>query len=253
MYHSITFGDKNTWTDWHLIPASRPVFNPPEVKRVELDIPGGDGVIDLTSSLTGYPVYKNRTGTFEFYVMNGYGNWAQRYSEIMNYLHGRRMRAILEDDKHYFYDGRYTVDNWAPEKDRSKIVIGYNVNPYKWSIESSIGNWLWDPFSFVDGTIRTSLFKNISADTTKTEHKFNQKSLSNAPTSPVFSVTSSDGRGVHMQFVNPNLGIDETKLLPDGNSYFPEFVLYGELPISIFLWCDTGTGSVSIDFREGRL
>ncbi len=253
MYHSITFGEKNTWTDWHLIPVSRPVFKPPEVKRVELDVPGGDGVIDLTSSLTGYPVYKNRTGTFEFYVMNGYGDWAQRYSEIMNYLHGQRMHAILEDDKNYFYDGRYSVDNWAPEKDRSKITIGYNVNPYKWSVESSVGNWLWDPFSFVDGVIRATFFKSIPADTTKTEHKFTQKMLSRAPTSPVFSVTSSDNRGVHMQFVNPNLGINESKLLPDGKSHFPELVIYGELPISVFLWCDTGTGSVSIEFREGRL
>ena len=28
MYHSITIGDKNTWDDWHLIPATRPLFHP---------------------------------------------------------------------------------------------------------------------------------------------------------------------------------------------------------------------------------
>lgn len=31
MYHSITIGEKNTWDDWHLIPTSRPLVNPPSV------------------------------------------------------------------------------------------------------------------------------------------------------------------------------------------------------------------------------
>ena len=48
MYHSVTFGDKNTWDDWRLVPASRPVFNPPAQKVKTLEIPGGDGVIDLS-------------------------------------------------------------------------------------------------------------------------------------------------------------------------------------------------------------
>ena len=72
MYHSITIGGKNTWDDWRLVPASRPVFNPPAQKVKTLEIPGGDGVIDLSQSLTGYPVYQNRTGSIEFIVMNDF-------------------------------------------------------------------------------------------------------------------------------------------------------------------------------------
>ncbi len=44
MYHSITIGNKNTWDDWHLIPATRPLFNPPTVKTNMVNIPGGDGI-----------------------------------------------------------------------------------------------------------------------------------------------------------------------------------------------------------------
>ena len=75
MYHSITFGDKNTWDDWHLIPSSRPLFNPPTPKTKYQDIPGANGKLDLSEALTGYPVYDNRIGSFEFYVMNGYQEW----------------------------------------------------------------------------------------------------------------------------------------------------------------------------------
>ena len=49
MYHSITFGEKNTWDDWHLIPSSRPVFNPPVFREKFIDIPGVSGLLDLST------------------------------------------------------------------------------------------------------------------------------------------------------------------------------------------------------------
>ena len=104
MYHSITIGDKNTWDDWHLIPASRPLFNPPPVKTNYIDIPARDGNMDLTEVLTGKPVYNNRTGSWTFYVENGFKDWTVLYSEIMVYLHGREFRAVLEDDPGYYYE-----------------------------------------------------------------------------------------------------------------------------------------------------
>lgn len=132
MYHSITIGGKNTWDDWRLVPASRPVFNPPAQKVKTLEIPGGDGVIDLSQSLTGYPVYQNRTGSIEFIVMNDFKPWHMAYSDIMDYLHGQKLRAVLEDDPEYFYEGRFTVNVWKSEKDWSRITIDYDVGPYKW-------------------------------------------------------------------------------------------------------------------------
>ena len=110
MYHSITIGEKNTWDDWHLIPSSRPLFNPPPVKTNYIEIPGGDGIIDLTTALTGRPVYGNRTGSWDFYVENGWMDWHVLYSEIMVYLHGQKFQAILEDDPDYYYEGRFDVN-----------------------------------------------------------------------------------------------------------------------------------------------
>ncbi len=71
----------------------------PAQKVKTLDIPGGDGVIDASQALTGYPVYQNRTGSIEFIVMNDFKPWHMAYSDIMDYLHGQTMRAILEDDR----------------------------------------------------------------------------------------------------------------------------------------------------------
>lgn len=144
MYHSLRFFEfddstpiknaKNTWTDWHLVPASRPVFNPPSLKEHITDIPGKDGVLDFTEALTGYPMFERREGTFEFIVMNGYQEWYQLYSEIMAYLHGKILRVNLEDEPSYYYEGRFVVQEWKSEKDYSRITLAYKVDPYKWLI-----------------------------------------------------------------------------------------------------------------------
>lgn len=144
MYHSITFGDKNTWTDWHLVPTSRPVIAPPKPKTQYVDIPGADGSIDLTESLAGRPVFSNREGTLEFIVLNDFNvddynyNWIDVYTDILQYLHGRSMRMILEDDPKYYYEGRFEVNSWTSDANNSKISINYIVSPYKYLIDSPI-------------------------------------------------------------------------------------------------------------------
>lgn len=253
MYHSVTFGDKNTWDDWRLVPSFRPVFNPPAQKVKKLDIPGGDGDIDLSQALTGYPVYHNRTGSIEFIVMNDFKPWQTAYSDIMDYLHGQSMRAILEDDPEYFYEGRFTVNIWKSEKDWSRIVIDYDVGPYKWSVLSSIDDWLWNPFNFQNGVIRSRLFKNIAVGTSTLTRHLEATLFGRAPICPHFVVSTRARRGVHIRFVNPHLGLDITKLVPEGTSQIPEFVFFGDAGATIHMWCDSGSGTVSIDFRQGRL
>ena len=153
MYHSITIGGKNTWDDWHLIPTSRPLVNPPSVNTRLIEIPGGDGVLNLTNVLAGRPTFKNRTGSWTFVVQNGFMDWAELYSEIMAHLHGQTLRAVLEDDPAYYYEGLFFVNQWKSDKDYSQIVIDYNVDPYKRKIKSNGEDWLWDPFNFETGVI----------------------------------------------------------------------------------------------------
>lgn len=100
--HSVVFGNKDSWKDWHLIPSSRPVFATPEVKTNFIDIPGADGGIDLSEALSGYPVYKNRNGSFKFLVDPNHMSWNVKLAEITEYLHGKTLRAILSDEPSYF-------------------------------------------------------------------------------------------------------------------------------------------------------
>lgn len=224
MYHSITFGNKNTWDDWHLVPASRPTFSMPPLQERYVDIPGLNGPVDLTEAITGYPVYGNRTGSFEFIVMNDWyeadgrlvrGNWQYRYSEIANYLHGQHMQAQLEDDPEYYYEGRFKLAEWRSEKDYSRISIEYNVGPYKTAVETTTEPWRWDPFNFETGVIgnneytdenyysRNNLVTTTSRQLNFTIEEVGSESLSarfavmaiadNPATKVIFTVSESSG------------------------------------------------------------
>lgn len=141
--YSINFGGKDSWSEWKLLPTSRPRFVMPSIKTRYVDIPGANGQLDLTTLLTGEPTYGNRVGSFEFIVSeykSGY-DWVKTYSELAEHFHGKNMRAILSDDPLYFYEGRFALNQWISDKSYSRIVIDYNVGPFKklLSDPSSIG------------------------------------------------------------------------------------------------------------------
>ena len=135
MYHSVTIGSKNTFTDWHLVPDSRPVIAMPEQKMVTVDIPGRNGILDLSEAVRHYPVFNNREGSLKFHVLNGYNAWHVLYEEIANYIHGKTLEVRLEDEPGWYYKGRLKVVSWTSNNDGtwSDIEIGYSLNPYKLS------------------------------------------------------------------------------------------------------------------------
>lgn len=234
MYHSITFGTKNTWDDWHLIPTSRPLFNPPSVKTNLIEIPGGDGALDLTTALAGRPLYKNRTGSIEFYVENDFRDWTILYSEIMLYLHGQKMRAVLEDDPSYYYEGRFAVNAWKSNKDRSSIVIDYDVNPYKKDILGTDEEWIWDTFNFETGIIR--YYKDLPVSGSLSIVVI----VDMMPVSPTITVSAT---GMTVAFGG------ETHTLSKGVNSISGMVLPQGQNTLVF----TGTGTVTIDLEGGRL
>ena len=164
MYHSITFMDgtddgiKNTYTDFHLVPTTRPVFKMPEVVTHYIDVPGSDGFLDLTEILDGYPNYGAREDSIEFMVLNDYEesgeDWVTRYHRIAKYFHGRPLKAILEDDPGYYYEGRFEVEWDSSKPPYSYVRLNYHVQPYKYELLQSSEEWEWNPFNFETGVIK---------------------------------------------------------------------------------------------------
>ena len=149
MYHSLIISGKNTYDEWKMVPTSRPVVNPPEVKTSYVDLPSSHGQLDYSHYLLGEVPFGQRTGSWEFTLKPGV-SWAIVYSSILNYLHGVRHTVILEDNPVFQYVGRLSVNEWRSDADRSLITIDYNLDPFKYSTQSSDdADWLWNDL-FVD-------------------------------------------------------------------------------------------------------
>ena len=238
MYHSITFGDKNTWDDWYLIPSSRPVITPPSPKTTYVDIPGAHGSLDYTEVLADGVVYSNRGGSIEFYVDNDHKPWFYIYSEIMTYLQGKYMKMVLEDDPSYYYIGRYAVNDWKSDSNNSMITIDYNVDPYKYCIFDTGEEWKWNPFNFLTDTIQN--LKNKSIEGSGTLYLYGDyKPI--APTIVVSSMTSSS--------LTVRVNNSKTYTLAPGSNYFPEMVMKPGMNTLYFY----GTATVTVNYRGARL
>ena len=251
----------NTLKDWHIVPLGRPVIAPPQQKLTQIDIPGANGILDLSNSLTRYPVFNNRTGTMKFAVLNDTGfDWVTTYTKMMRFLQGNNVRMIMEDDPKYFYEGRVYVDKWDSKSDGtwSEVTLGYDFYPYRLSIDlSTEENWLWDPFNFETDFIQASAFNAIQIDTT--EDEWDERDFTGLidimPVIPEFTVDTFDDQPLKAQLYNSDLGYDWIDIeLPDGDAYkVYNCILCESTPESVIKMRFQGKGQVQMKFRSGRL
>ena len=249
----------NTLRDWYIVPLSRPVISPPQQKLCTLDVPGANGIIDLSNSLTHYPVFENRTGTMDFAVLNDIPghDWLTIYTKILKFLQGNNVKMIMEDDPKYFYEGRVYVDNWDSRNDGtwSEITLGYDLQPYRRSIHSSIDEWLWDPFNFETDVITTTIFNAVRIDSDDEWVEYDYTGLVDMmPVMPEFTVDTDNNEPMPAQVLCSDLHDDWRNLsLPEGSNVLPECVLCEATPESTIKMRFKGHGQVTIKFRSGRL
>lgn len=258
----------NTLNDWFIVPLGRPVIAPPKQKRNTIDIPGANGVLDLSNSLTHYPVFENREGTLDFAVLNdkpGY-DWLTVYTKMMKFLQGNTVKMFLEDDPKFFYEGQVWVDDWDSRNDGtwSEVTLGYDFQPYRRAIISSIGDWFWDPFNFETDMVTDSIFGNIAvnSDTEWEEHDFTGL-IDMMPVIPKFTVETEEGHPIYAQIWNTDLYGEQWKDINKSSSgtaqpittgTFYDCILSEAIPnVSVIKMRFKGKGKLSIDFRSGRL
>ena len=109
----------------------------PAVKDEKTDIPGADGDLDQTEFF-GEPKYENRTHRFDFSTMAPAEDFPAVYSNVLNRLHGRKLRIILDDDPLYFYLGRLHVSNFTSDKGVGMINVECDCEPYKYKKDFTV-------------------------------------------------------------------------------------------------------------------
>ena len=127
----VTFGAKHSFNDMGLMLKKYPEISPPSPVVKQVEVPGMDGLLDISKILTGYLLYKRRTIRMEFSILGPREEWPEKHSEIMDALHGEEMDIVLDDDPDYFYTGRLSVEAFDPEKVTSGVTITMDAEPYK--------------------------------------------------------------------------------------------------------------------------
>lgn len=228
---NVTIGDKKTYDDWGLQLQSLAV-GLPEAKVNQTDIPGADGVLDLTDAL-GTVRYKNRSLQMEFDVAGTPEKWHNVTSLIANYLHGQQLRVILDTDPYYYYIGRLSLDSTKSSYTMNRVVISGDMDPYKYELYSSMEDWLWDSFNFRTGIIRN--YRNIQVKGSRTVNIPGRRK----PVVP--AIRASVAMTVTFRGKQYKLQAGEQKV-------YGITIMEGDNNLTF-----TGTGTISIDYRGGIL
>lgn len=229
----VTFNDRiHTWRDWGLNLVS--IYIPmPKPKSQLIDIPGGDGSIDLTE-INGRPVYDNRDGMeLVFDLMDeDYKVWFLKYSEFAKEIHGKKVKMVLDDEPEHYYMVRLNLDGQKTNPVYGEITLSGTAEPFKYDHVSSNEPWKWGPFNFCTGVIRNLSDQVIS--TAKNTITILGAGFDNPP---VFIVTEADNLKLTHE--------GRTYVLKVGRNRFPA-VRVGEEDVTLTF---SGTGKLSVEYR----
>ena len=132
----VRFGNYHSYDDFSLI-LSQKTIGAPSPKTETIDIPGGDGVLDLTEFF-GEVKYNNRNLSFEFSSIVPQAFFMNQFSHIQAALHGRKMRIILDESPEWYYTGRISVSEWKAEKAVGKLTIDCDCEPYRAKLSETV-------------------------------------------------------------------------------------------------------------------
>ena len=104
-------------------------LNPPEKVTNYKDIPGMDGILDLSELLAGDMVYGIRHQTLVFFVPDEL-NFEQVKTRLSNFLDGRKLDYTFSWDPGYTYNGRFRVTEYSGWR-QGRIAIEVDAYPYK--------------------------------------------------------------------------------------------------------------------------
>lgn len=125
--NQIYFNDIGTYDDWGLrlvnlnISAANPKFH-------YIDIPAGDGAIDLTEALTGEPKYEDRT--LEAILRVNIDEYVEKLEIINSNLQGKKIAIKTFEKPGYYLIGRCTVEFQRLNHIRGNIIINARCEPW---------------------------------------------------------------------------------------------------------------------------
>lgn len=253
---------------FHMFPTKRLSVAMPKLRTNYVTVPGGMGLLDNSTALTGYPLYDNRTGVWNFTIANQYPDydWNKIYTNLTNLIHGKKVRVTFWNYRNFQYYGRLTIDDWNVQKNWSTINISYDLEPYKLEVNHPIITEDNSPFfkgKFVPLTPGEDIFPLDYSD-----GKFPiAHYLDTMPVHPMVTARHNTAATVELRFINEELGIDITQKFPIGISKAVRFTMTNfkghlgnvatddenTIHFNKMRLIAVSDGQISMDWENGRL
>lgn len=130
----ISFNGVHSYTDLNLVLSDRKIAHATPKLNL-LDLPGGDGSVDLTEA-QGEVKFNDREHEFVFTVFPS-DDWEKKKTEVSNLVSGRKMKIVDDNDPGYYWVGRCFINEYRSDKNIHKISVGAIVAPYKYKNEAT--------------------------------------------------------------------------------------------------------------------
>lgn len=134
----VTFGNKHSYNDYGLILTEYDI-GMPEARRYLVEVPGRNGILDMTESLTPRITYANRPLQFAFTWKSSTDTYEEELQQIINDIHGQKMQVILDSDPDHYFDAFLTVDSSTfSGKQKATVVVTGDAYPFRYDTSETI-------------------------------------------------------------------------------------------------------------------
>lgn len=131
----------HTGDDLDLVQEKKDIGKP-KVQTYTVQVPGRNGLLNLTKSLTGKVTYYNRSLSFQYFG-TGDRDRLLELDTIMSRFHGQTIRIVDDDYPDYYYEGEASV---SVVYNRNYITISLTVDaqPFRLKLSSTIFSRTFD-------------------------------------------------------------------------------------------------------------
>lgn len=206
----VSINGTNTLTTYGLFLCADLKIGEPKLKENRVDIPGGDGSLNMSYSPQGWPVYYDREISFTLAKRMGETDRSTNVSTIRNLWHGKEVDLILPNDANHYWHGVITFGDISGFN-AGVIPVKMTADPYKYKLTETIvyanagGHTNLYPYydSFEDVTDETLYYSKATAVTA--EAKTTEYARDG---SKVLSIKTTDATNayVHIGVASTNYG-----------------------------------------------
>lgn len=136
----VSINSTNTLTTYGLFLCADLKIGEPKLKENRVDIPGGDGSLNMSYSPQGMAVYYDREISFTLAKAMDEATRDTLVSTLRNLWHGKEVDLILPNDTTHFWHGVLSIGD-VSGYNKALIPVKMTAQPYKYAIDETTVVW----------------------------------------------------------------------------------------------------------------